>query len=198
MYSQNDEEKWIVDFYKNNIGRFLDVGANDGRAFSCTLRLVELGWNGVCIDPSPSAFIKLQNLHYRNAKIITVNCAVDVDSKIKKFYERPNGYISTLSKEFKDSWTKLKDTYQLMYLKTITFDELFSYFGYSFDFIKIDVEGLDFEILQTLPFEKMTGLSMICIEYCRSSNLQNMLDLCQKHNFKQLHITPQNLLMVKG
>ena len=151
MYSQNDEEKWIVEFYRGFVGRFLDIGSHDGISLSCTRKLFELGWGGVCVDPSPTAFVKLLSTYNKESKIEIVNCAVDIDSRIKKFYHRPEArYISTLSKEFRESWKKeMKDTYQDMYLKTITFDELLSCFGYDFHFLKIDVEGIDFEILQT-------------------------------------------------
>jgi hypothetical protein len=33
MYSQNDEERFIVDFFAGRTGRFLDIGAFDGVRF---------------------------------------------------------------------------------------------------------------------------------------------------------------------
>jgi len=197
MYSQNDEEKWITEYYNGYVGKFIDVGANDGERFSCTRRLVELGWSGICIDPSPSAFVQLLNLYHKNPKIISINCALDVDSEIKEFYHRPNGHISTLSSDFKKQWMHLKDKYQTMYLKTITFDEVLHHFDFDCDFIKIDAEGMDFEIMQTIPFNKLPKLNMICIEYCRGENLDNMLSFGDAQKFKPLTMTKHNLIMVK-
>jgi len=56
MFSQNDEEKHIVRFFRDKIdkGSFLDIGAYNGKAFSNTHRLALNGWSGVCLEPSPS------------------------------------------------------------------------------------------------------------------------------------------------
>jgi len=198
MYSQNDEEKWIVDFYKDHVGRFLDIGAHDGKLLSCTYRLVELGWSGVCIDPSPTAFVELQKLHNDNPKIEVVNCAIDTDSKIKVFYHMgTGGYISTLSKDFMNEWPQHKKKYKSMYLKTVTFFELLKFFGHDFDFISIDVEGVDYELMKTIPFDSMPKLSMFCIEFCKSNDLSDMIKLGETHNFTTLVTTKQNLIMIK-
>ena len=199
MYSQNDEEKWIVDFYKDRIGRFLDIGAHDGKSFSCTYRLVELGWSGVCVDPSPTAFVELQKLHNDNSKIEVVNCAVDVDSEIKIFYHMgTGGYISTLSEDFVNEWPQHKKKYKSMYLKTIIFNELFESFGYDFDFIKIDAEGMDFKIFKTIPFNSLLNLNMFCIEFCKSNDLSDIIKLGEMHGFSTLVTTKHNLIMTRS
>ena len=198
MYSQNDEEKWIIDYYKNYVGRFLDIGANDGISLSCTHRLTELGWEGVCVAPSPSAFTKLQKLYQSNPKIIVVNCAVDVDSKLKEFYYMPEGYASTLNIAFMESkFPGLTNKYQSMYLKTIEFNELLFHFGNNFDFVKIDIEGMDFEVLKIFPFNFLPKLNMICIEHGRCTYLSDMIEIGKINNFCELVVTPQNLIMVK-
>ena len=45
MYSQSDEESFILSFFEGGYkgGRFLDIGAHNGRTGSNTLRLAELG-----------------------------------------------------------------------------------------------------------------------------------------------------------
>lgn len=197
MYSQRDEEKWIVDFYKGFVGRFLDLGANDGVSLSCTRRLVELGWSGVCVEPAPSVFVKLQKLYFDNLKVIVVNCAVDIDSKIKEFYHYPNGYISTLSRDFIKLWPKHKKNYQSMYLKTVKFSELLSCFGDDFSFLKIDIEGMDFEILKFISFSSLPKLNMICIEHCRKKLLSQMIEIGRVNGFYKLAVTPQNLILAK-
>ena len=47
MYSQNNEEEIIVaEFERMGVttGRFLEIGAYDGKGFSNTFRLAQLGW----------------------------------------------------------------------------------------------------------------------------------------------------------
>ncbi len=59
MYSQNNEEKFILEHFKNRKGKFLDIGAYDGKTFSNTFALVELGWSGLEIEASPINFVNL-------------------------------------------------------------------------------------------------------------------------------------------
>ena len=44
MYSQNNEEQVILDYFGNKIGNLLDIGANDGITLSNSRKLIELGW----------------------------------------------------------------------------------------------------------------------------------------------------------
>lgn len=196
MYSQNNEEQIILDFYGDKKGRFLDIGANDGISLSCTKRLSELGWGGVCIEPSPSAFVKLQKLYTDNPFIEVVNCAVDNGSAIKTFYHFPDGYISTLSKDFINLWPKHKHSYRKMYLKTITFNEILNVFGCNFDFLKIDVEGIDYKILQAFPFERV-NLSAVCIEYCKGNDFDNITNFLSLKGFSKQTVTKQNIVATR-
>ncbi len=59
MYSQNDEERVILELVGDGKGRFLDIGAFDGVMFSNTRALVERGWCGICVEPNPFTFLKL-------------------------------------------------------------------------------------------------------------------------------------------
>lgn len=58
-YSQNGEQEAILKIFGESEGRFLDIGAYDGKTFSNTLALIERGWSGVLIEPSPNAFMAL-------------------------------------------------------------------------------------------------------------------------------------------
>ncbi len=55
-YTQNNEEQIFIDYFKNQNPSelcVLDIGANDGKTFSNSLRLIELGWSAILIEPSP-------------------------------------------------------------------------------------------------------------------------------------------------
>jgi len=56
IYSQNLEQNYILEYFKDRRGTFIDIGANDGLTLSNTRALVELGWRGVFVEPSPMAF----------------------------------------------------------------------------------------------------------------------------------------------
>ena len=69
MFTQRDEEKYILEFFKGNTGRFLDIGAANGECFSTTRALALLGWSGVCVEPSPTVLPALRTLYAGNPKV---------------------------------------------------------------------------------------------------------------------------------
>lgn len=62
-YSQNNEQKIILDYFGDFRGAVLDIGANDGVTLSNSRALVALGWRAVLVEPSPAAFVQL---HWNN------------------------------------------------------------------------------------------------------------------------------------
>jgi FkbM family methyltransferase len=179
MYSQNDEEKHILNkFATKTNGTFLDVGAFDGRWASNTLALAEKGWNGVCIEGSPFSFSKLFMEHLSRTNVLLLNAIVSHDLEIQesdrivKFWESPNSAASTINKENYEKW---KDRIQScghgnfkeMFVPKVSFREVLKWtklFYPSIDFVSIDVEGGSTDLaLQFNPDDFKT--TMMCIEH---------------------------------
>jgi hypothetical protein len=75
VYSQFDEEKYVLEAFRGKVepGRFLEIGAWDAITFSNTRALVELGWSGVMIEPSPGPFLELMRC--------CTKCSIGVDER---------------------------------------------------------------------------------------------------------------------
>jgi hypothetical protein len=63
MYSQNLEEQYILNYFGDYVGTFLDLGCNDCLTFSNTRALALKGWKGIFIDPSPKAMERCKTLY---------------------------------------------------------------------------------------------------------------------------------------
>lgn len=59
-HAQNNEDIFIRRYFERDSGFYVDVGAHDGVQFSNTFELEKLGWRGICIEPNPDSFAKLQ------------------------------------------------------------------------------------------------------------------------------------------
>jgi FkbM family methyltransferase len=199
MYSQNDEEAVIEGWFKQagiSEGRFLDIGAYDGKAFSNTYRLVELGWGGVCIEPSPSVFPALLKLHGDNQNIELVNAAVGVQPSLLTFYDSNGDAISTTSVQHMEKWQKgWSVNYKKFLVYTLPLATLFQKFGYRFDFINLDVEATNFEIFAALPFEALTGTRVICVEH--DNQMERMSALVRPFGFRPVHSNGENLILAR-
>jgi FkbM family methyltransferase len=200
MYTQNKEEQFILDYFKESKGVVLDIGANDGKTFSNSLRLIELGWKAFLVEPSNKAFSKLTNLHAGNQGVECVKVAIG-KSNMKAILEESGWHLhhksdiallSTLVPEEKKKWDKVafeQQECEVMDYKTFT--ELVGY--EAFDFISIDAEGLDWEILSQI---NLAHVKMVCVE-TNGIETEKYKSYCTKFGMKEIYRSGENLIMAK-
>ncbi|MCE3278013.1 MAG: hypothetical protein K0S44_204 [Bacteroidetes bacterium] len=169
MYSQGKEEEVIVKFFNGRNGTLLSIGENDGKTFSNSLRLIELGWDAVLVEPSPVAFQKMFDLHKDNKKVCMARVAIGIVNGKGVLHESghhlPNqsdvALLSSLKKEETVKWKRVDFKEQdVDVLDFKTFQTLVPKKNY--DFITIDAEGMDIEILKQINLSKT---HLLCIEY---------------------------------
>lgn len=172
-YSQFGEQAHILKFFEERgreKGRFLDIGAHDGISCSNTLRLAELGWGGVLVEPSPIAFTKLITTYADRKDIEFVNAAVSAarDGLIP-FYEGGGGFVGTTDPGHRDAWEgKQHVRYRSIWTHAISFGTLFAMLPGPYHFISIDTEGTNIGLLCELLWDDATvgrlQIEMICVE----------------------------------
>jgi len=194
MYSQNKEEHYILNHFKGQTGRFLDIGAYDGVGLSNTRALAELGWDGVCIEPNPEVFEALCKNYSDNKKVLCYEYAVGQVSGWQNM-NMNDTYYSTLSNEEVKRWvTDSTIQYESKTVEVKTFADFYKENQGTFEFISIDAEGVDYEILEQIDLTEI-GCKMICIE-TNGIETQKYIDYCVFYGFKVLHINPENLIMI--
>lgn len=167
--SQYGEGKWIVDHFAGRIGRFLDVGAFDGKTFSNTFALAELGWSGVCVEPSPPAFCALMRTHAGNDRVSLMNAAIGgiYQWPVRFMSNTPDcnaaDALSTFSAYHRAKFSE--HPFREIFIPIIGWDSLYasvaSRFDPVFQFINIDTEGSNAEVLGSMPFRP----ELVCVEY---------------------------------
>jgi len=171
MYSQNAEEKMILDYFGGFKGTLLDIGANDGRTFSNSLALIERGWKAMLIEPDADAFEKLTALHGGNKNVHCYNIAIaDKDGEFD-FYKSGThlnkgdaGLLSTLSEQDYEKWKDVTE-YEMVKTKAVCFNTFMEICGEKkFDFITIDAEGMDWSIVRQMDLNAL-GCKLVCIEH---------------------------------
>lgn len=196
MYSQNDEESVIVgvfDGVKN--GRFLDVGAFDGRTFSNTRRLWEIGWSGVCVEPSPNAFAGLQRHYEGDDRVDLIQAAIADRTGTVTFFDSGGDAISSTSTDHCEKWVRDGSAkYEEIQVESISFDDLFQMCGSDYDFVNIDTEATNLEILRLFPFDKCVP-KCLCIEHDRAFDA--IMDILSPHGFKEIHRNGENTIYVR-
>lgn len=148
-YSQAGEDAWIVENLPlPETGTYVDIGCGHPFEFgSNTAFLRDRGWHGVNVDGDPR-YIK----DWKDIKDPFV-CAVISPYPTVTFYFHPNEpYLSRVSKHGKEKAAMRLET--LLYANDIQ----------KIDFLSIDVEGHEYDLLKSLDFGKHDP-TIIIVEY---------------------------------
>lgn len=174
-YAQYNEDI-ILGAILHNIdkGYYVDVGANHEEYHSVTKYFYNKGWNGINIEPIPRLIKEFNKKRPRD-----INLAVAVSNKKGSLelreYPEYDGF-STLSAESKNDPDKKELPYIDYIVPVDTLESIFAEHKVKkIDFLKIDVEGYESEVLQSNNWTKYRP-TVICIEANhRISNWANLL-----------------------
>lgn len=189
MYSQNNEEKVILSYFEgSNSGRFLDIGAADGVALSNTRALREKGWSGVLVEPNPHSFVGLM-ANYPEDDCSLVNVAVAPEGGLQKFHLTPD-MVSTMDENHRKLWGKTV-SFREAFVNILSVAELLKAFPGPYDFINIDVEGMNYEILVQLPLASLQ-CQLLCIEF--GSQYEFITAMLEGKGWKRIHENAENYI----
>lgn len=200
MHSQNNEEQLIRRYFGSRKGTFLDIGANDGRTLSNVYACAKRGWSGVCVEPSPRAFTRLElNMSIFGGRVQCLNVAVGESAGRMTLHESGEhlrkgdvALLSTLDEEQTKRWI---EEFTPVEVPVLTFGGLVALSDYrSFDLVSIDAEGLDLSILRQMDIRGL-GVSMLIIEH-EHGDAQAMSDYCTSAGLKLYAKNGQNLIFV--
>jgi len=193
-YAQNKEDQFIANYFGDHKGTLLSIGENDGLTFSNVRALLENGWYGHLVEPS-GVFYALKRLYIGNEKVQCYNVAIGLEQGIVDFYESgahvPNGtdkaLVSTLNFNETQRWTNVD--FHKIKVNVVPFAFLWEMTDFAqFDFISIDAEGYDLDILEQIDLAAV-GCKCLIIEhnsnkdlidaykgYCRNFGLVGVLE----------------------
>jgi FkbM family methyltransferase len=163
-YSQAGQDKFVNEklFHNKKKGIFVDVGAHDGISYSNSYYFEkELGWTGICVEPHPSIFPQLKE--NRNAICYQV-CAgnndgvvqfIKVDGAPEMLSGIVNSYDPRHLARLKHEINLYGGSYEIVNIPSRTLSTLFEENNlFEIDFLSIDVEGSEKEVLEGIDFNK--------------------------------------------
>jgi FkbM family methyltransferase len=164
-YSQEGEDmilKRIFDRKKE--GFFVDVGAYHPKKYSNTFYFYKLGWSGINIDAMPGS-MKIFN----KARPRDINLEMPVSSKkqILTYYAFNEPALNSFNKELSYERNG-KDGYRIIFekeIETLTLSDILDKYLPTtikeIDFMSIDVETLDFDVLKSNDWKKYNPLIVL-------------------------------------
>lgn len=167
-------------------GFFVEFGATNGVDLSNTFLLEkEFGWKGILCEPAKKWHEKL-NLN--RSCIIDTRCVYSSTGEEIKFSESIVGEFSTIS-SFMNSVANRRNkknstSYQV---ETVTLGDLLSAHNSPryIDFLSIDTEGSEYEILRGFDFSQYS-FGLICVEHNFTDNREKIETLLVNNGYSKV------------
>jgi FkbM family methyltransferase len=208
MYSQKNEDTHIIGYFESLYGKdyegtLLDIGANDGVTLSNSFELINRGWGGDLVEPAALPARRLKVLYKNQPEIKIHEVALDTKVDRVKFYEsssflskNDSGLLSTIVPEEKKRWWLFRVRFTEYEIDTIDFKTFSQQALYAkWDFISIDAEGKDWDILQQIDLTKVE-CQCLCVEH-NGVDTQKYIDYGKKHGLSVLLINNINVVMTR-
>lgn len=199
-FSQNSEEQHILNYFGDYVGTFLSIGENDGETFSNVRALALKNWRGVMVEPSPKAFERLKAL-YEGRKGFYIypyalgghNGKAVLNESGPLISSRDVALVSTFH-ESEMARFRTSVAYNPVEVKVFRWKTFLNRLPIKeFDFVSIDCESEDLNILSQMDLSKV---KCICLEWNSKPELkkdfEHYLD-----DFKLLYTSGENLIYAR-
>lgn len=175
-----------TNFKKN--GYFIEFGATNGISLSNTYVLEKyFGWNGILSEPARTWHADL--LKNRNVNI-DMRCIWSSSGESIEFREvKKSPQISTINAFTNDDMHAEKRHNSVTYtVETISLSDLLKHYDAprEIDFLSIDTEGTEFEILKNFHFDKYK-FRVITVEHNHTKNQQKLRSLLTDNGYKEMY-----------
>lgn len=200
QFSQNDEEKHILQYFGGFVGAFCSIGENDGKTLSNVRALAERGWSGVMLEPDPAAYSRLEALYHGHRGFYVYRYAISshngkrILNKSGELLKQGDiGLVSTFHASEMDRFKKVL-SYEPEEVKTYKWKTALNRWPIKvFDFISIDIEGDEMNVLPSIDLSKT---KLLCIEWNSKPELklefEKYLD-----GFRVIYTSAENLLYAR-
>jgi FkbM family methyltransferase len=194
--SQDKEDLFIKKFFKDKReGTYLDIGCFNPLLWNNTYLLYKKGWHGINVDIQK---INIDLFNVARPDDINICCALYDKKKILNLYNlqgENNSAVMTIDKSHAE---KMKFLFSKNIIKkkiqTLTFSEMIKNHKIiinNIDFLNIDTEGSDFNILRSINIQKYKP-KLICIEisqFTKQVDKKKILNYLKSNNYKYIYKT---------
>jgi FkbM family methyltransferase len=183
QYSCFGEDIFIKEFFRNQLrGFYVDVGSYHPFFWNNTYLLYKKKWRGINIDANPLSF-SLFNFARNDDYNFNFAVTNQKKKKIKFFYRRKMNVLNTTDEEF--AKRNFPNGYKTLEIDCLSLDSILEktiYKNKQIDFLNIDVENTEKDVLDSLNFQ-IYKPKLICVEI----HIENKANLKNNPTFKFLN-----------
>jgi len=191
-------------------GFYIDVGCNHPIKYNNTYLLHKRGWKGINIDLDQTSINEFNIMRRNDHNVQELVGSIDGEEK-EIYYYHERSAINTTSKELSDK--RLTKPRELIKKKTRSLNKIIENSPYNnekINFISIDIENQEYEVLKNFNFKKYeidiivtecTDMNQLkletytqSLEYILNTNLFKLLD---KNDYKLINWVNSDLVFAK-
>jgi FkbM family methyltransferase len=168
-------------------GFFVEFGATNGKSLSNTYLLEKhFGWTGILCEPAKTW---LEDLRKNRSASIDTRCVYSRSDLKLRFWETDIGELSTIEGFGSDDEHSIaregNHTYEV---EAVSLLDLLDYHNAPkfIDFLSVDTEGSEFEILNAFDFSKYS-FGAICVEHNYSDSREKVQALLLSNGYRQVY-----------
>lgn len=170
---------------KKKEGYFVEFGAGDGVHLSNTLMLERRhGWKGILAEPLAEYHDSILG---KRSAILDGDCVWHTSGETLNFVKA--GYLSTIdSYVFSDHHGEARASGESFPVTTVSLWDLLErhHAPRTIDFLSIDTEGSEFDILNAFPFDSKYEIRAIACEHNYSTSRDGIRELLVSKGYRQI------------
>ncbi len=176
----------VINNFKRN-GFFVEFGATDGKSLSNTYLLEKVfDWKGILCEPGKNWHSSLKN---NRESIIDYRCVHSSTGLFVEFHNSHDGELSTISSfvDYSDGHTNSRKKGNKYLVETVKLNDLLKSHNAPtlIDFLSIDTEGSEYEILESFDFTEYT-FNFICVEHNYTKNRNKIYELLTSKGYTRI------------
>ena len=209
FYSQHGEDYLIWKYFDfKDKGFYIEVGAFDGKYLSNTYSFEQQGWSGICIEPHP-VFYSMCLENRKGSHCVNKAC-VSSDKEEVVLQADPTGLFSglandnTFRKKYVGGILENKqvdfEDFQMHSVKASKLDDILQKYKNHFDkidFISIDVEGTEIDVLDGFNLE-LHSPELIVIEANSDEHQEKLTKYLENRRYYFVRKLGVNLFFVNS
>lgn len=185
-FSQLGQDLWVVQrLGVKRVGFFVDIGATDGVLLNNTYLLEkQYDWRGICIEPSQNDYRALQR---NRTCMVSDACVWSVTGEEMEFIlAKEYGGLAAVADD--DMHAAKRQAYrelgEVVRVRTTSLNDLLRDCNApaEIDYISLDVEGAEFDILNTFDFAKWS-VSVWTVEHNYAPQRTKIRALMEQHGY---------------
>lgn len=173
--SQVGQDRYLNEyiFQDKKNGFFVDIGAYDGYMISNSYFFEDkLNWDGICVEPIPHEFKKLKE----NRKCKCINAAVSQKrGELKFILDEKTDMLSRLYENKYKNIINNKDI-KIINVPSVTLNDILEGIDHTIDFISIDTEGTELDVLKSLDIEKFDIKAFVIEDNYKDGSIKSYLN----------------------